>query len=144
MPRPPGPLFSTPADRVLAACPAQSIEFVQSYLNESPLSKEELATQVRDYLVELESLSETEEFLDITTARHIASQCHALIRGLTRDSSTHAHQLVHAAVRYFIEDDDAEGDSSSPIGFDDDAEVVEIIARELGREDVLQVSGIDN
>jgi len=128
---------------VLEACPDEAVEYVQTYLGEPALSAEDLATEVSTYLAELESLTATEEFLDIATARQIAAQCRELIRGLTQDDSVVARQLVHAAVRYFIEDDDAEGDTSSPIGFDDDAEVVEIIARELGREDVPQTGEVE-
>jgi hypothetical protein len=137
----PGPLFETPEDRVLTSAPAGAAGLLREYLKEPLREVSELREEVRSYLSHLEHLSTEAEFLDLTLARRIGAQCAALLEGLNPHGSEDAHRLVQAAIRYFIEDDDAEGDTTSPIGFDDDAEVVEIVARELGREDVLDISG---
>ncbi len=137
----PGPLFETPVDRVLSAAPADVAKLLDRFLEEPLREITELRSEVRTYLEKLENLSGEEEFLDLQLARIIAAQCEALLVGLNSTSSEHARRLVQMAVRYFIEDDDAEGDITSPIGFDDDAEVVVLVAQELGREDVLTITG---
>ena len=45
---------------------------------------------------------------------------------------THTNSEIHRL-------DDGESDFDSPIGFDDDAEVVEAVARMLGQQDLLAV-----
>ncbi len=137
----PGPLFETPVDRVLAAVPASIAGLLRQYLDEPLRAPDELRTDVHAYLAKLESLSADMEFLDLALARRIAAACEALLTGVGSHGSEDAHRLVQIAVRYFIEDDDDEGDTTSPIGFDDDAEVVDLIARELGREDVFGNGG---
>jgi hypothetical protein len=102
-----------------------------------------LTDEIREYLVELDESLGSHEFLDLETAKTVAKVCERLLAALPENASNGERQLVQIAVRYFIEDEDAEGDLSSPIGFDDDAEVVAAIARELGLEDVLRVSGVD-
>jgi uncharacterized membrane protein YkvA (DUF1232 family) len=49
------------------------------------------------------------------------------------DASEEHHRLVQAAVLYFVTDEDAESDTSSLIGFDDDRRVVRRVRTELGR-----------
>ena len=47
-------------------------------------------------------------------------------------------QLQGEGSSYLILDEDSEGDTTSPIGFDDDALVIELVAKAVGREDVLE------
>lgn len=47
------------------------------------------------------------------------------------------HRLVQVAVRYFVMDDDGDDDLASAFGFDDDVEVFNAVAGELGRDDLL-------
>ncbi|MGD8511599.1 MAG: hypothetical protein PVI12_00780 [Gammaproteobacteria bacterium] len=49
------------------------------------------------------------------------------------DAGEEHHRLVQAAVLYFVTDEDAEGDTSSLIGFDDDRRVVRRVLGELER-----------
>ena len=93
--------------------------------------------QIDAYLEHLQSLQSENEFLDLESAKRIAAQCKVLLDGLDAEY----HQLVQAGIHYFIEKDDAESDLDSPIGFDDDAEVIRLIAKEMGREDVLNPGG---
>ena len=132
-----GPLFETPAARVLDATPPDVRGALRPHIEEPPLAIGALRDQIATYLVELEEKATTCEFLDLQLARRVGARCRALLDGLQTDPPEETRQLVQAAVRYFVTDEDAEGDSSSPIGFDDDALVVEVVAKELGREDVL-------
>jgi hypothetical protein len=101
------------------------------------VSPAELIDDIDTYLDDLENLSEDAEFVDLPTARRIAAQCRALLAHLNAESPEVDRRLIQASIRYFIEDEDAEADTDSPTGLDDDAEVVEVVARELGYESVI-------
>lgn len=100
----------------------------QEYL--APLEREELTSiaalkvEVQDYLKELDDAISSFEFLDITTAKNVGSTCLELLDHVGPNPSKKNHRVLQMAIRYFILDEDAEGDVSSIIGFDDDAEVV--------------------
>jgi len=93
------------------------------------------AQQQRDltaYFRTLDSLASEHEFLDLGLAQQLAQECEALLDLLNNGTSEQTHRLVQMAVSYFIDPNDAEDDTDSPIGFDDDAEVIRAVARELG------------
>ena len=138
----PLPLFDTALDRVCAALPGEVSGFLRRFATERPWDVAVLRGELEAYLTSLELLADTEEFLDLRTARILAKQCAALLS--RKFESKQEHQLVQAAVRYFIEDDDAEGDTTSIIGFDDDAEVIAAVARELNRAEVLALAEEDD
>jgi hypothetical protein len=140
----PGPLFDTPLDRAVANLPAETREFVRTLASEPRRSAQELLGEVRSYLKELEGLAESLEFLDLATARRLAVQCEALLSGDTDTFSDETHHLIQIAVRYFVEDEDGEGDTTSLVGFDDDAEVIVAIAKAVGREDILELGKEDD
>lgn len=127
-------------DRLLASAPKPAAEILQRCLEEPLQPVGKLQNHIRDYLHTLTSIAADAEFIDLETARRTGARCEALLAGLDA-SDPEAHQLVQLAILYFIEDDDAEGDTTSPIGFDDDAEVVALVARELDREDIPMISG---
>ena len=95
-----------------------------------------LRAQIPSYVAELHLATRTHEFLDIGLAKKIADQCLNLLNDIDVDTPKETRQLIQAAIRYFLLDDDADSDKESLIGFDDDARVVELVAREIGREDL--------
>jgi hypothetical protein len=134
-----GPLFETPITRVLAAAPPGIRAALARHVDGDLLGAAELGSRLRQHVQELRELAMAEEFLDLVTAERLSRQCDALLSGLPATASSDQRRLVQLAVLYFIDDDDAECDTTSPIGFDDDAEVIALVAKELGREDVLKM-----
>jgi len=130
-------LFDTPTERVLRALPASAATIFEGLLAENFIPARELRAQIPSYLAELEDATGTHEFLDIGLAKKVADQSLGLLDGIDIDTSEETRKLIQAAIRYFLLDDDADSDKESLIGFDDDARVVELVAREIGREDVL-------
>ena len=130
-------LLGTPAERVLEALPQSTSDLLEGLLAEDLIPARELRAQIPTYIDELELSTRKHEFLDIGLAKKVAGQCLGLLDGIDIDTSEETRSLIQAAVRYFILDDDADSDKESLIGFDDDARVVELVAREIGREDVL-------
>ena len=75
------------------------------------------------------------EFVDTALARALASALGEMIDAFSALDGDD-QQLVAAAVAYFADADDAAHDFASPIGFEDDARVVNAVARALGRGDL--------
>jgi len=124
---------------VLGAAPPAVAALLKQFI-EGPFREVlELRRDIRAYVEKLETISKKTEFLDLVLARRVATQCESLLDGLGPDSSKEHRQLIQAAVQYFIENEDEENDIESPIGFDDDLEVVELIAREIDRADILDI-----
>jgi uncharacterized membrane protein YkvA (DUF1232 family) len=124
-------LIRPAAERVLLAISPDARGVLLRVLEEPLQSVDSLRSDVHTYLCKLEALDGQTEFLDLALARQVAARCQSLLDRAAGSEFGAVHRLVQAAVRYFVIDADAEWDLSSPIGFDDDAEVVELIAREI-------------
>ncbi len=131
-----GPLFETPVGRVLAAVPADIRAVLDCYTKELLLDPDQMAERLSAYVQEIDKLAREIEFFDSDTAKRVATKCSKLIGTLGTDSKSDHRRLVQIAVHYFIEDDDAESDSMSPIGFDDDALVVDLVVEELRKDGI--------
>jgi len=70
-------------------------------------------------------------------ARNLARNLAALLKELGDERQEFEQRLIHAAVRYFIEDDDGQADFDSAEGYDDDIEILNAVAERLGREDLV-------
>jgi uncharacterized membrane protein YkvA (DUF1232 family) len=105
-------------------------------LREEPLPLGELRDEVAAYLLRLEREADLDEAIDLDMAEAIARSLRGLLDHVADEGDEEAHRLVHAAVRYFILEEDAEDDLASLIGFDDDAEVVTEVAEALDRPDL--------
>ena len=129
----PGPAgHDVSIDRVMAALPARVSTIVCRLFREALVSPLELRRMVSDYLVSIEVLARELDYLDMRRVNHIATICHRLVDTLERPVEQDHQRLAQAAVRYFVIQDDAESDTESLIGFDDDCLVAITVARELG------------
>lgn len=118
--------------RVVEALPPAIANLFDRLMREPRRSREEMRRRVASYAVSIESLARDVDYLDVDLVQRIANRCHRLIETIHDGVSEDHRRLVQAAVLYFVLDDDAEGDTSSLIGFDDDRLVVDAVARELG------------
>jgi hypothetical protein len=111
-------------DRFVAACvPTDSEEFAG------------LRLRVAGHLAWVRAQSESFPAVDIDTAARIAATLgHLLDEPDAYDADERA--LLRGAVDYFVMRDDGEDDLRSPIGFDDDARVVNAVVDALGRSDL--------
>jgi len=134
-----GPVAAPPSSevsisRVVASLPEAIAAIFKRLMREPRLSRQEMRRRVSSYLVDLETLAREVDYIDVELVQSIAYRCQRLIDGLHERSSEEHRRLVQAAVLYFLVDDDAEGDTSSLIGFDDDRLVVDAVWDELGDE----------
>lgn len=75
------------------------------------------------HIAAVREAGERRDFLDVAGALTVAAKLHQLLDSAARFSSGDRSTLW-AAIDYFVETDDLESDTSSPMGFDDDLEVV--------------------
>ena len=127
----------SPTGRLLADSPPAISRLLRGYLAEELLSLNDLRNQITAYLEDLAHLSLAHEFIDLPLATTIGQRFHELIDGITIEMSTEHRRLIHAAAKYFVTEEDADSDTASPIGFDDDAFVFNLVAREIGRDDLV-------
>ena len=124
------------AAQLLRMMPSEARALVKTLLDEPLLPIPQLRKELHDHVVTIQQAAAKNEFLDVSLALRLSEVSTALIEeGQQHDEQT--QRLVQAAVRYFILEDDGEHDLESVCGLDDDAEVCNVVARALGRDDLL-------
>ena len=116
---------------------APSIADIVSGLRRAELrTVSDLRAIVLGHLQAAESAAQTSPFVDLERATGVGQCCLALLNGWSELSEVERH-WVQAGCVYFAEADDDEDDFESIVGFDDDAEVLNHIAAQLGRAELL-------
>lgn len=121
-------------ERVMGALPRRVAAIVERFFRERLSSPVELHRTVSNYRNSLEGAAREIDYIDVELVGNVANLCHRLIDTLQGPVTPEQHHLVQAAVRYFVTAEDAEGDTDSLIGFEDDRLVAVTIALELGIE----------
>ncbi|MCP4406693.1 MAG: hypothetical protein GY807_02840 [Gammaproteobacteria bacterium] len=94
-----------------------------------------LVDRVAGHVQEIRTALQKNEFLDITLAEAIAESLLAVLANYGQ-YSTEQQALIVGAVEYFIDDKDVEPDTTSVLGLDDDAEVLNYVLHSIGRADL--------
>jgi len=121
---------------VIENLPKDSADFFQRLLAEPTLDAGDLWMMVRGHLVALREAEEAEELLDGRLGKALAEASEQLLYRFSDEDSEDARLLIQAAIRYFVLNEDAEGDMDSLVGFDDDAQVFNVVVETLGHEDL--------
>jgi uncharacterized membrane protein YkvA (DUF1232 family) len=131
-PRPPSRF---PAEFSLRQGNARDV--LRSLLDEATSPTDDLHGAVDAYIAAVRLRAEREEFVDLQLAEKLATLAHRLLDHLS-DQSPNAHAcLIQAAVRYFVLQEDAQSDLASVVGWDDDVEVFNAVARFVDRADLV-------
>lgn len=93
--------------------------------------------EVDRHLEETRAAARRREFVDLALAERVAAGLHALLAALDHDTPDAHRRAVYGAARYFVQMEDGEHDLESEIGFHDDAEVLNAVARFVGRADLV-------
>ena len=94
-----------------------------------------LLDDIAPYPQEVETANKARDLVDLKLAQRLAQGLSTLVRGAGAHC-VEERNLVGAAVRYFILAEDADGDSDSLPGIEDDAEVFKTVPKLLGRGDL--------
>jgi hypothetical protein len=114
----------TTMDRLGELLDSETHGIVGELLDEPRIPVPKLAAEVASYLAKLEVEQDIDDRLDIETAREVADRCTRLLNEADDEADPERLRLIQAAAMYFVLEDDAESDTRSPSGFDDDLAVV--------------------
>lgn len=93
---------------------------------------QDLKLQLDSYSSTISEAHAKNEFLDISLSDSLYKVSHKLLE--VYEEYTESNQyLIIGAIRYFIEDEDADGDLDGPCGFDDDVEVMNYVLDVIGK-----------
>lgn len=96
---------------------------------------EELRLDLQAYLKKLEGALAHNEFLDIDTAKQMVGVFNNLLDHFDAFSNKEK-ALIFGAVQYFVQDRDAQPDTKSVLGLDDDVFVLNYVLDEIGRTEL--------
>lgn len=99
---------------------------------------EYLGEELDTYFKRVKAESSGNECLDLSMIERMVGTFKRLLQefaALSEDEKT----VVSLAIRYFIEEEDAQSDFSDPFGFDDDLAVLNAALLAIGRTDMIVV-----
>jgi uncharacterized membrane protein YkvA (DUF1232 family) len=94
-----------------------------------------LKQQIQKYLKEIEKETLQNEFINLPLAKKIARVC-LLLLDVYDQYNEEEKKFINATINYFLHSHDDEEDLYSPLGFDDDAEILNECLRLLKKEDL--------
>ena len=105
--------------------------------NRPLLDKNKIINLIADYAETIGQVAHTREDIDVNLADCISRRCLKLLNEHWEAESEINRHLIQAACCYFVESDDDDDDFESVFGFDDDAELLNLILEHLKRDDLL-------
>lgn len=115
----------------------EAAEIFEDLLENPLIEIEDLQFQLMHHQEKLRAHMARSEFVDEELAETIYARCLEMLERIAGDYELDDHRNAQAAVFYFMEQHDEEQDLGSPIGFDDDREVFNVVVAELGFDDLL-------
>lgn len=92
--------------------------------------------QVEKKLLVVRQAQKENAYINVALADAIAGRIRSMAERW-QSIPSHARPWCYGVIRYFIHDQDSEPDFSSPIGFEDDAEVLNACVRLAGMDDLI-------
>ncbi len=122
----------------LASLPKSYQDLCEKILAQPLLELTELQRRTQDYMHAIEGEASGGAFVDLALAKSIGAALDRLLSDLAGSAPTEpVHRAVQLAVLYFEEEDDAEPDGDSVLGFEDDAHVLNAVLHFVNRPDLL-------
>jgi hypothetical protein len=125
-------------ERVLGAVDGEVAAILRGYLAEPFSSPDVLQDHTNMYMKQLEGLVAEGDVIDLELASDLAVRCVRMAGEIEQGVPEEHRRLIQAAIRYFVNSEDADGDIESLIGFDDDSAVIEAVALAIGCAHILE------
>ncbi|MCA9489547.1 MAG: hypothetical protein KC621_06475 [Myxococcales bacterium] len=122
-------------DQILDDIPVEYRDRYEALHARAGVELDALRPQLDDYLVTLGQVAAVARGMDFSVAERLANALLNLIDAMTAGDERQ-RRAVHAAVIYFVQEDDDE-EITGVLGFDDDVQVVNAVARAIGRPDLI-------
>jgi hypothetical protein len=123
-------------EQLLGNFPEALRQPVGDFYNLPLASKDELTALINGYADEIARAAERRGDLDVNLADCIHRCCLTLLSEQWDSDGDHRKRLIQVACYYFVESDDEDGDLQSVYGFDEDAELLNVILEHLDRPDL--------
>ena len=120
----------------LRELPPNSRELFWDLFRRKLVGKVVLREELNSYITLVKATAASGGVVNKEVARDLARKLATLLKELNEGLGEFDQRLIHAAVRYFVEDDDGEADFDSEDGYEDDVEIFNAVAERLGREDL--------
>lgn len=124
-------------EQLLEASPEALRRPVSVFYNLPLVSKRDLIALINDYADEIARVANRRGDLDINLADCVARCCLTLLNEQWDGEGDHRKRLIQLACYYYVENDDEDGDLQSVYGFDDDAELLNVILEHPDRADLV-------
>lgn len=122
-------------DSLFDYLPSKKLEAIIRGYSVSDAEPVTLKQQVQKYVEKVEFETLQNEFINFSLAKKIAEVC-ILLLDVYDQYNKEEQKFINAAIQYFLDSNDDEEDLYSPLGFDDDAEILNECLRLLKREDL--------
>jgi hypothetical protein len=99
-------------------------------------TRENLLAQLSEYTLEIDRAARARKDLDVHLAESILRSCTALLEEGWDDLDEGQQRLAQLACDYYLDAEDEDADLESVFGFEDDAEVLNLVLEEIGRGDL--------
>ena len=118
--------------------PVEAMEVYTELLDAPLMDLEDLIERVMSYRDRLAGdLAEAAEFVDEELAQTLVARSLAMLERIAAEYDEEAHRIGQAAALYFLAEEESEEDLGSAVGFDDDREIFNAVALELGFSDLV-------
>ncbi|MYL37369.1 hypothetical protein [Halobacillus litoralis] len=94
-----------------------------------------LRQTIENHFEKIQEATKQNEFINLHLAEKIREVCLILINEYKKVSHDE-QRYINATINYFVDINDEEDDLYSPLGFDDDAEIVNECLELIGKEDL--------
>lgn len=122
-------------DSLFRYLPSRKFESILKEYSSIYVSPEILKQQVKKYLKKIEVETCHNEFINLPLAKKIGETSLSLL-DFYEQHNQEEQEFIHSTIQYFLNANDDEEDLYSPIGFDDDAEIMNECLRLLRKEEL--------
>ena len=113
-------------------------ELVENLLKAQTKTREELVAAIDKYDQKIEKVAHNRQDVDVNLAHTISQACLHLLNECWGQATDFERHLISMVCCYYLEEeDDEDGDFDSVFGFDDDAQVLNIVLESIGKEDLI-------
>lgn len=123
-------------DELVSNLPAHLRAPIQDLLRRPVATREHMLAELDVYTRDIDDAARRRSDLDVNLAEAIVQACRSLLDESWADRSEEQRRLVQLVCDYYVDPEDRDGDLESVHGFDDDAEVLNLVLDALQRSDL--------
>ena len=127
---------SSMIDDVVSNLPPHLRRSIEGLLKRPVATREHMLAELDAYTQRIDDSARRRPDLDINLAEAILQACRTLLHQYWSDLSGDQRRLVQVTCDYYVDTEDEAGDLESVAGFDDDAEVLNLMLDALRRPEL--------